>query len=145
MPTDSTTRGWANVLAGVPLFAGLSKRQLNRVAALGKPRRFPRYTAVVRAGERGDAFFVILEGTVIVRPPGKRASRLHAGDWFGEMALLDGGPRAAGVEAETEVLLMAIGRPAFRKMIEADPKVAVGLLTTLAERLRAAERSPSRW
>ena len=141
MPSDVMGRGWADVLGEIPLFAGLSKRQLNRIAGLAKTRRYARYTTIVRAGERGEAFYVILDGTVVVKPPGKRAVRLKAGDSFGEMALLDGAPRTASVEAETEVFAMLLGRSAFRKTLELEPRIATALLATLAQRLRASERS----
>lgn len=141
MSSDVMGRGWADVLGEIPLFAGLSKRQLNRIASVARTRRYARYTTIVRAGERGEAFYVILDGTVLVKPPGKRSVKLGAGDWFGEMALLDGAPRTANVEAQTEVFVMLLGRSAFRKTIEAEPKIAVALLSTLAQRLRASERS----
>jgi len=141
MPSDVMGRGWADVLGEIPLFAGLSKRHLNRIASVAKTRRYARYTAIVRAGERGEAFYVILDGTVLVKPPGKRSVKLGPGDWFGEMALLDGAPRTANVEAQTEVFVMLLGRSAFRKTVEAEPKIAVALLSTLAQRLRASERS----
>src|SRR5947208_16104707 len=112
MPTDSMGRGWADVLAEIPLFAGLSKRQLNKIAKLGKTRRYARFTSIVRAGDRGDSFYVILDGTALVKLPGKRGVRLGAGDWFGEMALIDAAPRAATVEAQTDVFAMLLGRSA---------------------------------
>jgi CRP-like cAMP-binding protein len=141
MPSDVMGRGWADVLGEIPLFAGLSKRHLNRIASVAKTRRYARFTTIVRAGERGEAFYVILDGTVLVKPPGKRSVKLGPGDWFGEMALLDGAPRTANVEAQTEVFVMLLGRSAFRKTLEAEPKIAVALLSTLAQRLRASERS----
>jgi CRP-like cAMP-binding protein len=143
MPSDAMGRGWADVLAEIPLFAGLSKRHLNKIAGLAKTRRYARYTNIVREGERGDSFYVILDGTVLVKPSGKRSVRLKPGDWFGEMALLDGAPRTATVEAQSEVLVMLLGRAAFQKAVVADPKIAMELLRTLAARLRAADRSAS--
>jgi CRP/FNR family transcriptional regulator, cyclic AMP receptor protein len=143
MPSDEMGRGWADILGEIPLFAGLSKRHLNKIAGLAKTRRYARFTNIVREGERGDSFYVILDGTVLVKPSGKRSVRLKAGDWFGEMALLDGAPRTATVEAQDEVLVMVLGRAAFQKAVTADPKMAMVLLRTLAERLRASERSAS--
>ena len=69
--------------------------------------------------------------------------RLKAGDAFGEMALLDGTPRTATVEAQTEVLAMLLGRSAFLKTLEAEPKIALAIMRTLAERLRKANLSPT--
>ncbi len=143
MPSDVMGRGWADVLGEIPLFAGLSKRHRNRIAGVAKTRQFRPYTTIVRAGDRGEAFYVVLDGTVVVKPPGKRAVKLGAGDFFGELALLDGAPRTASVEAETDVTVMQISRTAFRKTLDAEPKISVALLEVLAARLRASSRSAS--
>ena len=143
MTAGTMGRGWTDVLSNVPLFSGLSKRHLNKIAEVAQSRRFPRFSTIVRTGERGDVFFVILEGTVLVKPPGKRAVRLAAGDSFGEMALLDEAPRSATVEAQDEVFAMLLSRSAFNKMLATEPKIAIALLRTLAQRLRALESSPS--
>jgi CRP/FNR family transcriptional regulator, cyclic AMP receptor protein len=143
MTRGTMGRGWTDVLGDVPLFSGLSKRHLNKIAEVAGSRRFPRYSNIVRAGEQGDTFFVILDGTVLVKPPGKRAVRLAAGDSFGEMALLDDAPRSATVEAQDEVFVMLFDRSAFSKMLAREPKIAIALLGTLAQRLRAVESSPS--
>jgi CRP-like cAMP-binding protein len=143
MKTEAMGRGWTDVLSDVPLFSGLSKRHLNRIAEVAKSRRYSRYSTIVRAGDPGDAFFVILDGTVLVKTPGKRPKRLAAGDSFGEMALLDDAPRSATVDADDEVLVMLLGRKAFNRILEKEPKISMALLRTLAKRLRAAENSPS--
>jgi CRP/FNR family cyclic AMP-dependent transcriptional regulator len=143
MTTEAMGRGWTDVLSDVPLFSGLSKRHLNRIAEVAKSRRYSRYSTIVRAGDPGDAFFVILDGSVLVKTPGKRAKRLAAGDSFGEMALLDDAPRSATVDADDEVLLMLLGRKAFNRILEKEPKISMALLRTLAQRLRAAQNSPS--
>ncbi|HEY0387774.1 MAG TPA: cyclic nucleotide-binding domain-containing protein [Gaiellales bacterium] len=138
---SGTRRGWAEVLGTVPLFAGLSTRHLRRVADKATMKRYAPYTEIVRSGDRGDAFYVILDGTASVRRPGKRAIKLHAGDFFGELALLDASPRSATVEAETEVFAMRLGTAAFKKVLESEPKVSLAMLNTLAGRLRAADRT----
>jgi CRP/FNR family cyclic AMP-dependent transcriptional regulator len=143
MTTEAMGRGWTNVLSDVPLFSGLSKRHLNRIAEVAKSRRYSRYSTIVRAGDPGNAFFVILDGAVLVKTPGKRAKRLTAGDSFGEMALLDDAPRSATVDADDEVLVMLLGRKAFNRILEKEPKISTALLRTLAQRLRAAQNSPS--
>src|SRR5205085_12603383 len=88
---------WAEVLSEVPIFASLSKRHLRRVAGLGEPVRYPRHTRIVRQGDRGDAFYVLIEGDARVLGS-RRRIRLRAGDFFGEMALLDGAARSATIE-----------------------------------------------
>jgi CRP-like cAMP-binding protein len=131
---------WVPVLAAVPLFAGLSRRHLKRIAALARPRRFPDGAKIVRAGDPGAAFYVLLDGSARVVPTGGRAKRLRVGDVFGEMALLDDAPRSADVVADGEVLTMTIGKRAFDKLLRSEPQLSHALLRTLAARLRAAER-----
>jgi CRP-like cAMP-binding protein len=132
---------WLAALAEVPLFDGLSKRQLRRIAKLARVRRFAPGSTMVRTGEPGKSFFVLLDGTARVVRKSGRARRLGVGDYFGEMALLDGAPRSASVVADGEVLALTIDRPGFTKILRAEPALAQALLGTLAARLRAAERS----
>jgi len=118
---------WAPVLAGVPLFQALSSRHLRRVARLGELKRFSAGEQVVRAGGRGDAFYVILDGRAQVTPA-KGASRgLGEGDCFGELALLDGAPRSATVTAASALTTARIGRTAFRKLLKEEPAIGAGL------------------
>ena len=133
---------WTDVLASVPLFEGLSKRHMRGIAKLAKIMRLAPFSQIVREGESADSFFLILDGTALVRPPGKRAVKLGVGDFFGELALLDNSPRSATVEAQNEVLLARIGRKDFLKLLEKEPKVSLVLLQTLAARLRSSEPSP---
>jgi len=134
---------WLATLAEVPLFEGLSKRHLRRIAKLARIRRFAPGSTMVRAGDPGTSFFVLLDGVARVVPPTGRALRLGIGDSFGEMALLDGAPRSADVVADGEVLTLTIGHASFCKLLRKEPALAVALLRTLAARLRAVERSVS--
>ena len=137
--TQGLGADWVPVLQDVPLFHGLSRRHLRRIAGLARTRRFPPGTAIVRAGDPGSAFYVLLDGEArVVRPSGKTV-RLSAGAAFGEMALLDDSPRSADVVAEGEVLVMTIGRRAFEKLLRSEPALSHALLRTLAARLRAAQ------
>jgi CRP/FNR family transcriptional regulator, cyclic AMP receptor protein len=137
--TASDARGWANVLAEVPLFAGLSRRHLNKVTALGKIRRFHQGTAILTAGEPGDSLYVVLDGEVSVRRTGMPAIAREMGSFFGEMALLDGGVRSATVVASAPVTCLTITQSGFLKLLRAEPAIAAALLKELATRLRAAE------
>lgn len=143
VPEDPGRLGhdWLGTLAEVSLFEGLSKRQLRRVAKLARIRRFAAGSAVVRAGDAGRTFYVLLDGNARVVRPGARSRRLEPGDYFGEMALLDDAPRSADVVADGEVLALTIDRPGFAKLLRAEPPLAQALLRTLAARLRAAEAS----
>jgi CRP/FNR family transcriptional regulator, cyclic AMP receptor protein len=139
--TDRMGRDWAVVLAEVPLFSNLSRRHLRHVASLARARRYGSGTSIVRAGDPGSTFYVLIDGTVRVVPASGRARRLRAGDFFGEMALFDESPRSATVVAEGEVLTMAISHRAFSKLLKQEPALTKELLRALAARLRAAEKS----
>jgi CRP/FNR family cyclic AMP-dependent transcriptional regulator len=132
---------WVPVLAEVPLFRNLSRRHLRRVASLARLRRFAAGTPIVRAGDAGSAFYVLIDGGARVVTPKGRTRKLASGDSFGEMALLDDSPRSASVVAEGEVLAMTISRSAFTKLLRSEPALTHELLRTLAERLRAADKT----
>ena len=131
---------WVDVLRGIPLFAPLPRRHVKRIANLARPRRFAANSAIVRKGERGNNFFVILDGEAKLSFPGGRSVTLGSGDSFGELALLDGGPRTATVVTRTQVLTMSIARRSFLKLVKGDSELALGLLKVMAERLREANQ-----
>jgi CRP-like cAMP-binding protein len=115
----------------------MSSRHLRRIPA--RARRYGAGETIVRAGDPGNAFYVILDGQVRVEPPTGPSLTLKAGDSFGEMALLDGAPRSADIRAAGEVTVMVIGRAGFTKLLRSEPQIAMTLLRTLAGRLRAAQ------
>src|SRR5213076_2794087 len=141
LPSDPARVGhdWLDTLAAVPLFEGLSKRHLRRIAKLARIRRFADRSAMVRVGDAGRTFYVLLDGSAKVNRPGRRSVRLEPGAFFGEMALIDDSPRSADVVAEGEVLALTIDRSGFTKLLRAEPALSQALLRTLAARLRAAE------
>ena len=130
---------WLSTLAAVPLFEGLSKRHLRRIAKLAHLRRFASGSVMARTGDPGRSFYVLLEGSAKVNRTGRRSLRLGAGAFFGEMALIDDSPRSADVVAEGDVLALTIDRAGFAKLLRAEPALAQALLRTLAARLRAVE------
>ena len=132
------SRAWLDVLGDIPLFADLSRRQLGKVAGLARAKRHPARTSIVTAGTSADAFYVILDGTATVRA-GQRRVQLRAGDYFAEMALLDGGVRSASVVTSSEMLVLAIPRRGFLKLLESEPKIAISIMGVLAQRVRALQ------
>lgn len=140
--TASLDRRGVELLKNVPLFSGLSRKQLRSVSGLSEQVRFGAGRTVVQYGSRGTAFFVIAEGNakVMVGYSNRVLARLGPGDFFGELALLDGGPRTASVISETPLVTVRIARPEFRKMLTRHPDVALKMLEELSGRLRA-ERS----
>jgi CRP-like cAMP-binding protein len=129
----------------VPLFSGLAPRYLRRIGDLTEEQRYMEGARVVREGDVGDTFYVILEGQAkVVSGSGRVVNRLRPGDFFGEISLLDGGPRTASVVAETELTMLALTRKDFLRVIQQDPAVGVKLLAHTAGLLRRMERGPTR-
>src|SRR5690349_13362161 len=136
---DRVGHDWLATLAEVPLFDGLPKSHLRRIAKLAHIRRFAPGSVMVRAGDPGRSFYVLLDGSAKVNRAGRRSLRLDAGAFFGEMALIDDSPRSADVVAEGEVLALTIDRSGFAKLLRSEPALSQALLRTLAARLRALE------
>jgi CRP/FNR family cyclic AMP-dependent transcriptional regulator len=132
--------GREDSLTTVPLFAGLSKRELKRCGSVAKVVTFDTGDVIAEEGEEGLAFYVILEGQADVKRGGKVAAALIPGDFFGEVSLLDGGPRTATVVATTPMKCLSILRWDFRELLKKDPGLVPKLLKELARRLRQIER-----
>src|SRR5216683_6279745 len=101
-------------------------------------------TVITRAGEPGDEFFLIVDGTARVDVSAEKHVPLHPGEFFGEMSLLDGGPRSATVVAATPVRLLVISRRHFSVLLKEVPGLTQTLLTTLSRRVRPAEEEAER-
>jgi len=135
---QATDSDWVKVLASLPLFEGLSKRRLRKVARRAHFADYARGDEIVSTGSAGDAFYVILSGSAKAR--GKPAARtLKAGDYFGEMAVLDGGPRSATVVATSELQVMRVPREAFLELAEDEPALTANMLAQLGARVRELE------
>lgn len=135
-PTDP--KEWVNVLAEVPLFASLGTRHLRHVAGLARIRRFHDGAVMMRAGDAGDAMYVLLDGRATVQVSRGRGVGIDTGAFVGELALLDDGPRTATVVADGPVLALSISRASFRKLLRSEPSIAVAIAEELARRLRTA-------
>jgi CRP-like cAMP-binding protein len=136
-------RGGVALLRDVPLFSQLSHRHLRHLASHADEVRYGANRAIVRQGTRGDSFFVIAEGEATVRRGTRAIGRLGPGDFFGEMALLDGLPRSASVTSDTPLVVIRLTRAAFNKAIDANPSMARGIMAELAGRIRRLESPPS--
>lgn len=134
-----TPRDWARVLGELPLFEEVGRRQLNKIAALARVGTYDPGTVVIQQGEPGDAFHLILSGKA--RVLAKRPKLLRTGNYFGEMALLDGAPRSATVVADSELQTMMIPRAPFLRLLKNEPSITLALLTRLAGRVRALEKT----
>jgi CRP-like cAMP-binding protein len=132
-----------DLLARVPLFAGLSRKHLRQLAEHADFAGFHEREMIVELGQPGGTFYVILEGQAKVVRGSRRIGRLTPGDFFGEISLLDGGPRTASVIAETPVSTIRIFKRSFDRVVSQEPGVASKILQVVARRLREAERSIS--
>ena len=126
-------------LEEVGLLTGCSRRQLRAIARISEVIEVPAATVLARAGTAGEEFFLILDGSARVEVSPRKRSRLAPGQYFGEMSLLDGGPRSASVTAETPLRLLVIKRRDFTTLLRAAPDLTQSLLATLSQRLRQAE------
>jgi CRP/FNR family cyclic AMP-dependent transcriptional regulator len=128
------------MLGKVRLFSNCNKRELARIAALTDEVDVPEDKVIVRQGDPGRECFVIAEGKARATIRGKGSQLLGPGSFFGEMSLLDQGPRSATVTAETDMHLLVLGSREFSSLVNEVPTVAVRMMRGLAERLRSAER-----
>ncbi|HET8823383.1 MAG TPA: cyclic nucleotide-binding domain-containing protein [Thermoleophilaceae bacterium] len=129
------------VLRRVPLFADLNKRELAKIARLFKERRFAEGEVVVRQGSGGAAFFMIDSGEAAVSVGGKARGTLKPGDYFGEIALIDGGPRGATITATSDLVCYGLTYWEFRPLVRENAAIGWKLLQSLAKKLRAAEEA----
>jgi CRP/FNR family cyclic AMP-dependent transcriptional regulator len=128
-----------DALARVPLFSGLPKRDLKRLADTLSERTFPAGTKITSEDKGGAGFFVIADGTATVRVRGAERRSLGPNDYFGEMALIDGDLRSAEIVADTDVRCYGLTSWNFKPFVEDHPEVAWCLLEALVRRVRAAE------
>jgi flavin reductase (DIM6/NTAB) family NADH-FMN oxidoreductase RutF len=122
--------------AAVPLFSSLSPGLLEPILSSGEERSYSRGDVVVRGGELGDKLFVIRAGSVRLERGGRVLRQLGAGDFFGEVAVLQRRPCSADVIAETPLRCLVVSRDALRGALESEPRAAWAILEVLAERLR---------
>jgi phosphoenolpyruvate synthase/pyruvate phosphate dikinase len=138
-PAPQTPDAPVEVLERVPLFADLDTRQVSQIARLFKERRFSAGETVAMEGAGGAAFFMIVSGEATVSVRGKERGTLKAGDYFGEIALIDGGARSATVTAATELVCQGLTYWDFRPLVQHNATIAWTLLQSLAKKLRVAE------
>jgi pyruvate,water dikinase len=128
-------------LTRVQLFADMDRRQAEQIARLLKERHFAKGETVILEGSGGAAFFFIDTGEAKVTNKNVELATLGPGDYFGEIALIDGGPRSATVTAQTDLVCYGITFWEFRPLVEKNGTIGWKLLQALAKRLRVADRS----
>jgi CRP/FNR family transcriptional regulator, cyclic AMP receptor protein len=136
---DAKTRA----LSMVPLFAACGSGELDAIARLADEIDIPAGEELTHEGRSGREFFVILDGSVRVEREGNVIRTLGPGEFFGEIALIDGGPRTATVTTETPVRALVLAHHDFRTLINDNPAVARTVLLALAARVRDHEAGPT--
>ena len=126
-------------LGKVPLFSALSKKELQTIARASDDVDVPKGKVLVQEGKPGHEFFLIINGNASVKRGKREIAKLGPGQYFGELALLDRGPRSASVIAKDDMEVLVLGQREFAGVIDEVPTLAHKLLTTMAQRLREAD------
>ncbi len=136
---------YTELLARIPLFENLPREELEHLSTLLRPRRYARGEVIFHQGDVGTALHIVRKGQVAIRlssEDGKEAilSLLDRGDFFGELALLDGAPRSTDAVAREETDVLCLQREDFQRFLATRPQVGLGLLTTLSRLVRRVTR-----
>jgi diguanylate cyclase (GGDEF)-like protein len=135
------------LLARVPFFKGLDQDDLQRIAAVTRTETYAAGKEIVRIGDAGHSLYILLEGDVVVVYPARSAdvqlARLGAGEFFGEMAILNQKPRSATVKAVGEVKVLRLERDDFTRTVIENPLVALKVMEALSVRIRNTDEQLS--
>ena len=131
-------RELVDLLGNVTLFSKCSKGELKTVARHAETVRLEPGVDLTSQGAEGDAFYVILDGTADVIVDGEKVNELGPGDWFGELAVLDGEPRTATVTSVEDLEVAVLGVRMFRTLLREFPDLSAQLLAGMAGALREA-------
>ena len=129
----------ATQLRGIGLFSGCTKSELRQITSLQSDHAAKESDVLTEQGGQGDDFFIIVNGTATVSRNGFRVTQLGPGQFFGEMAPLDGGPRTATVVADTEMQLSVFSGRKFTQLLASHPTVSRKILTEMSTRIRKAD------
>ena len=127
------------LLAQVPLFAGVGPAGLEEIGRIAREREVPAGTVLTHEGRHEGYFFVVISGTVRIERGGRTINTMGPGDFLGEIALLDGGPRTATATAETACRLLSLMPEQFHQLLEDLPTVQTAVLKSVAEHLRKVD------
>lgn len=134
------TGAYLDQLAAVPLFAGVPKKDLRAILRAADEITVPAGRELVREGEIGHEFYLIVDGACTVRRGNRRVARLGPGQWFGELALLARAPRNATVTTDAETTLLILGQRQFLALLDDIPGLAARMLRTLAARIHESDQ-----
>ena len=136
-----STQRLAETIGSIPLFSGLDKKDRERIAGAGREVTFEKGKTILREGEPGLAFLLILEGKVEVRKKGKLLSTLERGGFFGEMTVIDDKPRSADVVAVAPTTCFGLTSWAFAGLVRTYPEIALAVMKELVRRLREVQET----
>ncbi len=137
MPRGLRKDAKVQLISKAPLFAGLSKRELAQLATISDELDLPADKVLIREGERGHEFFVLLDGQAEVRRRRRKLATLTAGEFFGEIALVSAVPRVATVTTTSPVRVLVIRDVEFRRLLQQVPEIGLKVLSAVAARLPA--------
>lgn len=126
-------------LSKVPMFEALSRKELVQLSRLAEDVEVSEGRELTKEGAVGREFFVIASGKAAVYKGKRKVATLGPGDYFGELALLDGGPRNATVKADTDMEVVLMAQREFLGLMRESPTLALKLMKGMARRLRAAD------
>ena len=127
------------LLGAVPLFSLTAKKDLRKIARQFKLRNVSEGERVTEQGKYGREFYVVVSGSARCEVDGREIRKFAPGSFFGELALLAGGPRSATITAESPMELLVLDRSDFTILVRVEPYVAVKVLASLAARLQEAD------
>ena len=127
------------LLKRTPLLSALGRRELEEVERLVDEVDVPAGKVLMREGDAGREFFVLVSGTVAIDRGGTRVRTLESGDFFGEIALLAEGPRTATATTEGPATLLVLGHREFHSLMDKYPAIRTCVLDALAKRIRNLE------
>jgi CRP-like cAMP-binding protein len=128
-PTESLRR--------VPLFAGLDRKQLDLLAKLAKEQRYEPGATIVRSGASGHGLYIIKDGSVSVVRDGQKVASMGPGQFFGEISVLDGGPRTADVKADTDTVCLTLISWEIKPLLMDNAGISYKMLLEMVKRLRS--------
>ena len=128
-PTESLRR--------VPIFAGLDRKELELLAKLAKEQRYEPGATIVKSGAIGHGLYIIKEGNVSVIRDGQKVASMGPGQFFGEISVLDGGPRTADVKAETNTTCLTLISWEVKPLLMDNAAISYKMLLEMVKRLRS--------
>ncbi len=128
-----------NYLSKVEIFEALSRKELQQLGRLAEQIEIPEGKDLTKEGTTGREFFVITKGQAGVYRKGRKVANLGPGKFFGELSLIDGGPRNATVTADSDMEVIVLGQREFLGLLHDVPTMAMKVIKGMASRLREAD------